>query len=415
MPPPPQSVKIIKEWDIRPRTAKARMWLQESGHKSRACPKKADRRGRNVQGQAYVICDVEHNQGPNVETVEFKIELIPDVALVACAPYRLAPSELKELSDQLKELSKKGFIRPSSSPLGVRNRYPLLRFDDLFDQLQGSSVYSKIDLRSGYHQLRIREEDILITTFRTRYGHFEFQVTPFGLTNMPAVFMDLMNGKELNMRQRRWIELLSDYDCEIHYHLAEHQKPFGLLQQPKIPEGKWEKITMDFVSRLPRTPSGYDSIWVIVDRLTKSTHFLPMKKTDNIEKLAQLYLKEIVCRHGVHVSIILDRDRHHPFGKWGKLSPRGRELVIPLEEIQLDNKLHFIEEPMEIMDREVKQLKQSQIPIVKLRWDSRRGLEYTWERKDFFKRNYLHLFSSNQKTSKRNRASGRRSRKEGRM
>ncbi|GJS54964.1 putative reverse transcriptase domain-containing protein [Tanacetum coccineum] len=89
---------------------------------------------------------------------------------------------------------------------------------------------------------------------------------------------------------------------------AEHQKPSGLLQQPEIPEWKWEKITMDFVSGLPRTPSGYDSIWVIVDRLTKSAHFLPMKKTDSIEKLAQLYLKEIVCKHGVPTSIISDRD-----------------------------------------------------------------------------------------------------------
>ncbi|GJV20015.1 putative reverse transcriptase domain-containing protein [Tanacetum coccineum] len=340
---------------------------------------------------------------------------------------------------------------------------------------------------------------------------------------------------------------------------------------------------MDFVSGLPRTPSGYDSIWVIVDRLTKSAHFLPMKKTDSIEKLAQLYLKEIVCKHGVPTSIISDRDslftsrfwkslqeamgtqldmstayhpetdgqsertiqtledmlracvidfgnswdRHLPlvefsynnsyhasikaapfealygqkcrspnrlltarsrqksyadikrkpiefqvgdmvmlkvspwkgvirFVKPGKLSPRyigpfkiierigpvahklelpdklrrihstfhvsnlkkclaDENLVIPLEEIQLDDKLHFIEEPVEIMDREVKQLKQSRIPIVKVRWNSRRGPEYTWEREDFFKRNYPHLFSSNQKTRKRNRAPRRHSHKEGRM
>ncbi|GJR72166.1 putative reverse transcriptase domain-containing protein [Tanacetum coccineum] len=154
---------------------------------------------------------------PPPQQVKFRIE--PGAAPVARAPYRLAPSELKELSDQLKELLEKGFIRPSSSPWGapvlfvkkkdgsfrmcidyrelnkltVKNRYPLPRIDDLFDQLQGSSVYSKIDLRSGYHQLRIREEDIPITAFRTRYGHYEFQVMPFGLTNAPAVFMDLMN------------------------------------------------------------------------------------------------------------------------------------------------------------------------------------------------------------------------------
>ncbi|GJS51002.1 putative reverse transcriptase domain-containing protein [Tanacetum coccineum] len=156
---------------------------------------------------------------PPTRQVEFQIDLVPGAAPVARAPYRLAPSEMKELSEQLKELSDKGFIRPSSSPWGapvlfvkkkdgsfrmcidyrelnkltVKNRYPLPRINDLFDQLQGSSVYSKINLRSGYHQLRVREEDIPKTAFRTRYGHYEFQVMPFGLTNAPAVFMDLMN------------------------------------------------------------------------------------------------------------------------------------------------------------------------------------------------------------------------------
>ncbi|GJS30473.1 reverse transcriptase domain-containing protein [Tanacetum coccineum] len=157
------------------------------------------------------------------KTSERRIEdvpvLIPGAAPVAHAPYRLAPAEMKELVEQLKKLSDKGFIRPSSSPWGapilfvkkkdgsfrmcidyrelnkltVQNRYPLPRIDDLFDQLQGSSIYSKIDLRSGYHQLRVREEDIPKTGFRTRYGHYEFQVMPFGLTNAPAVFMDLIN------------------------------------------------------------------------------------------------------------------------------------------------------------------------------------------------------------------------------
>ncbi|GJR04777.1 putative reverse transcriptase domain-containing protein [Tanacetum coccineum] len=156
---------------------------------------------------------------PPARPVEFQIDLIPGAAPVARAPYRLAPSKMKELSEQLQELSDKGFIRPSSSPWGalvlfvkkkdgsfrmcinyrelnkltVKNRYPLPRIDDLFDQLQGSSIYSKIDLRSGYHQLRVREQDIPKTAFRTRYGHYEFQVMPFGLTNAPAVFMDLMN------------------------------------------------------------------------------------------------------------------------------------------------------------------------------------------------------------------------------
>ncbi|GKE26564.1 putative reverse transcriptase domain-containing protein, partial [Tanacetum coccineum] len=129
---------------------------------------------------------------PPTRQVEFQIDLVPGAAPVARALYRLTSSELQELSTQLQELSDKGFIRPTEQVDG-EDRYPLPRIDDLFDQLQGSSVYSKIDLRSGYHQLRVRDEDIPKTTFRTRYGHYEFQVMPFGLTNAPAVFMVLMN------------------------------------------------------------------------------------------------------------------------------------------------------------------------------------------------------------------------------
>ncbi|GJZ42470.1 putative reverse transcriptase domain-containing protein [Tanacetum coccineum] len=389
---------------------------------------------------------------PPTRQVEFQINLIPGAAPIARTPYRLAPSKMKELSDQLKELIGKGFIRPSSSPWGasvlfvkkkdksfqmcidyrelnkltVKNCYPLPRIDDLFDQLQGSSVYSKIDLRSGYHQLRVRKEDILKTSFRTRYGYYEFKVqllghmidsqgihvdpakiksikdwaSPkttteirqfLGLTGLGDVLMQrekviayasrqlkiheknytthdlelgavvfalkkiwrhylygikctvftnhkslqhILDQKELNMRQRRWLELLSDYDCEIRYHLgkanileaqtearkpenlkskdvgvkAEHQKPSGLLVQPEIPQWKWDNITMDFVTMLPRTQSGNDTIWVIVDRLTKSANFLPMRETDPMDKLARLYLKEVVMRHGIPVSIICDYD-----------------------------------------------------------------------------------------------------------
>ncbi|GJQ94701.1 putative reverse transcriptase domain-containing protein [Tanacetum coccineum] len=156
---------------------------------------------------------------PLVREIEFHIDLIPGASPVVRSPYRLTPLEMFELSNQLKELQDKGFIRPSHSPWGapvlfvkkkygsmrmcidyrelnkltIKNRYPLPRIDDLFDQLQGACYFFKIDLRLGYHQLRVREEDIPKTAFRTRYGHFKFTVMPFGLTNAPAIFMDLMN------------------------------------------------------------------------------------------------------------------------------------------------------------------------------------------------------------------------------
>ncbi|GJR64568.1 putative reverse transcriptase domain-containing protein [Tanacetum coccineum] len=695
---------------------------------------------------------------PPTRQVEFHIELIPGATPVARAPYRLAPAEMKKLAEQLKELSDKGFIRPSSSPWGapilfvkkkdgsfrmcidyrelnkltVKNRYPLSRIDGLFDELQGSSIYSKIDLRSGFHQLRVREEDIPKTAFKTRYRHYEFQVMPFGLTNAPAVFMDLMNRvckpyldkfvimfidniliyshneKEHEEHLKTILELLKkeelyvkfskcefwintvkfighvidnsgihvdpdqieaaknwvspttpseihqflglagyyrrfikgfskiakpmtelmkknqkfdwdeeqeeafqllkqklcvapilalpegsedfvvycdasikglgvvlmqrmkviayasrqlkihdknytthDLECntpklgrsgirvrgvlllrsslgydhcwklhttsldarkeavkvenieakdiggmlkklearlmehyvwiiEVGYHVthdmkmlywrpnmkadiatyvskcltcakvkAEHQRPSGLLVQPDIPEWKWEKIKMDFITKLPKTVAGFDSIWVIVDRLTKSAHILPMRETDSTEKLMRLYMKEIVARHALGMQLNLST-AYHPqtdgqsertiqtledmlrtcvidfgngwdrpfefevgdkvmlkvapwkgvmrFGKRRKLNPHyigpfriierigpvayhlelpqelsrvhnvfhvcnlkkclsDDTLVIPLEEIQLDDKLNFVEEPIEIMDREVKQLK----------------------------------------------------------
>ncbi|GJQ91891.1 putative reverse transcriptase domain-containing protein [Tanacetum coccineum] len=156
---------------------------------------------------------------PPVREIEFHIDLNPEASPVVRSPYRLAPSEMLDLSNQLKELQEKGFIRPSHSPWGapvlfvkkkdgamrmcidykelnkltIKNRYPLPIIDDLFDQLQGACCFSKIDLHSGYHQLRVQEEDIPKTAFRTRYGHFEFTVMSFGLTNAPTIFMDLMN------------------------------------------------------------------------------------------------------------------------------------------------------------------------------------------------------------------------------
>ena len=663
---------------------------------------------------------------PPEREVEFAIDVLPGVAPVSKAPYRMAPVELKELKTQLQELLDKGFIRPSISPWGapvlfvkkkdgslrlcidyrelnkltIKNKYPLPRIEDLFDQLKGARYFSKIDLRSGYYQMRVKDADVPKTAFRTRYGHYEFLVMPFGLTNAPAAFMDLMNRvfipyldrfvvvfiddilvysksmeehdhhlrtvfqtlkenqlyakfskcefwleevsflghvisaegikvdpkkieavmdwkpprnptevrsflgfagyyrrfvkgfsviaapltkllhknakfdwnekcqssfeklkamlteapvlvqpesgkdyviysdaslnglgcvlmqegkvvayasrqlkthernypthdlemaaivfalkiwrhylygekcyiytdhkslkylptqKELNLRQRRWMEFIKDYDCLIDYHpgkanvvadalsrksmmalqvlnvglsfsgdgaivaelraqpvlldqirqaqsedanfivireklqsgdsipdftirdnclyfknrlcvpnwdelrksilteahssqfamhpgatkmyqnlrrhywwsgmkrdvtafvaqclvcqqvKAEHQVPSGLLQQITIPEWKWERITMDFVTSLPLTQKKHDAVWVVVDRLTKSAHFLPVRADYTLERLARLYVDEIVRLHGVPVSIISDRDPRFTSRFWKKL------------------------------------------------------------------------------------------------
>ncbi|KAI3677796.1 hypothetical protein L6452_37066 [Arctium lappa] len=705
---------------------------------------------------------------PPDRQVEFCIDLIPEAAPIARAPYQLAPAEMKEMMTQLHELLDKGFIRPSTSPWGapvlfvkkkdgsmrmcidyqelnkvtVKNKYPLPRIDDLFDQLQGASYFSKIDLRSGYHQLKVREEDVPKTAFRTSplldkcvivfiddiliysrskedhethlrtilellkreklyakfskcefwlkevqfLGHvvskegikvdpakieaikgwevpktpselrsflglagyyrkfiqdFSRIVTPLtSLTrknvkfvwaeaqkeafsklkeslssapilslpngtegfviysdasnlglgcvlmqegkviayasrqlkehekNYPAhdlelaavvfalkiwrhylyrikcqIYTDhkslqhLFNQRELNMRQRRWMELLSDYDCEILYHPGkanvvadalsrkergettkvvayrvdvvsnfleevikyqeevaskenwkserivgivnslvvdnrgvkcfnkrvwipnvgelrkrvleevhkspEHQRPYGELQSLEIPFWKWDEITMDLVTGLPQSPKGHDAIWVIIDRLTKSAHFLPIKETYPLEKLAQLYIDEIVTRHEVPSSIVSDRDARFTstfwrrvvrFGKKGKLRPRfvgpftimGRvgkvayeldlpeslcgihptfhvsnlkkclaeaDVVVPLEDIRVDENLSYIKEPVAISDLKVKKLRNKEIRLVKVQWKFHKGKESTWEVEEDMRSQYPHLFN----------------------
>ena len=193
---------------------------------------------------------------PPEREIDFPIDLVPGIAPISLPPYRMAPAELKELKTQLQELVDRGFIRPSISPWGapvlfvkkkddtwrlcidyrqlnkvtIRNKYPLPRIDDLFDQLQGARVFSKINLRSGYHQLRIRESDIPNTAFRTRYGHYEFLVMFFRLTNAPAAFMDLMNHVFRLYLDRFVIVFIDDILVYSRSEL-EHERHLGLVLQ----------------------------------------------------------------------------------------------------------------------------------------------------------------------------------------
>ncbi|GJX89021.1 putative reverse transcriptase domain-containing protein [Tanacetum coccineum] len=318
---------------------------------------------------------------PPTRPVEFQIDLIPGAAPVARAPYRLAPSEMKELSEQLQELSDKGFIRPSSSPWGapvlfvkkkdgsfrmcidyrelnkltVKNRYPLPRIDDLFDQLQGSSIYSKIDLRSGYHQLRDKKEheehlkailellkkeklrDIPKERLEPRadgtsclndksllpcYGDLRSVVMHESHNSKYSIHPGSEKMYQDVKKLYWWPNMKADIATYVSKCLtcakvkAEHQRPSGLLVQPAIPEWKWDNIMMDFITKLPKSSQGFDTIWVIMDRLTKSAHFLPIRENDPLDKLARLYLNRIVARHGIPVSIICDRDGRFTSNFW---------------------------------------------------------------------------------------------------
>ncbi|GJU84458.1 reverse transcriptase domain-containing protein [Tanacetum coccineum] len=674
---------------------------------------------------------------PPQRQVEFRIDLVPRATPIAKSPYRLAPSEMQELSGQLQELQDKdpskieavknwktpttpseirsflglaGYYRrfianfskitkPLTSLTQKNQKYvwgveqeeafqtlknnlcdaPILTLPDGVEDfvvyydasnqglgcvlMQRSKVIAYASRQLKTHEKNYTTHDLelgaVVFALKT-WRHYLYGTKSVIYTDHKSL-QHIFDQKELNMRQRRWIELFSDYECEIRYHpgkanvvadalsrkerlkprrvralamtiqigmreriqvaqsevlrqenilmenlhgldqqmekkegeslhfmdriwvpliggvrtiimdeahkskysvKAEHQRPSGLLQQPEIPEWKWDKITMDFITKLPRSKSRNDTIWVIVDRLTKSAHFLAIREDYSIEKLAKIYVNEIVARHGVLVSIISDRDgrftsrcwqtvqkalgmrldmstAYHPqtdgqsertiqtlediyhssircapfealygrkcrspvlwaeiressligpeliqemtdkvvlikeklkaardrqksyadnrrkplefevgdrvmlkvspwkgvirFGKKGKLAPRyvgpfeileriglvayrlrlpeelsgvhdtfhvsnlkkclaDASLHVPLDEIKVDKTLRFVEEPVEIMDREVKSLKRSKIALVKVRWNSKRGPEFTWEREDYMKSKYPQLF-----------------------
>ncbi|XP_075478828.1 uncharacterized protein LOC142519681 [Primulina tabacum] len=313
---------------------------------------------------------------PPDREVEFVIDVVPGTVPISKAPYRMASTEMKELKNQLQDLLDKGFIRPSSSPWGA----------------PGATVFSKIELRSGYYQLKVREADVPKTAFRTSIAVDPMKIEAIkkwpipttvsevrsflGLEGKANVIADALSCKSVSslssliqkpllldlqrseitiveqgtiarisalvirptfidrIRQEepndnQLMELRSKADKKGNTEFAmdiddlltwrgrilfpvqvkiEHQRPAGTLQSLPIPQWKWEHITMDFVTGLPGTPKGYNSIWVIVHRLTKSAHFLPVKMTFTMNQYAEVYVAEILRLHGIPVSIVSDRD-----------------------------------------------------------------------------------------------------------
>nr|GEY46325.1 putative reverse transcriptase domain-containing protein [Tanacetum cinerariifolium] len=282
---------------------------------------------------------------PPVRQVEFQIDLIPGTAHVARAPYRLAPSEMQELSNQLQELIDRDIIRPSTSSWGA----PVL----LVKKKDGSFRMC-IDYRDqGFHvdpakikAVKNWETPTTPTEKHKKYIWEEDQESAFQLLKQKlyeALILALPKGNDdfvvycdaslqgsdkmyQDLKKLYWWPnmkaIIAEYvgKCLTCSRVkVECQKPSGLLVQPEIPMWKWERITMDFVMKLPKTSNEHDTIWVIVNCLTKSAHFIPTRETDSKETLTRLYIKEIVSRHGMPISIISDRDSHLTSRFWQSL------------------------------------------------------------------------------------------------
>nr|GEV41699.1 putative reverse transcriptase domain-containing protein [Tanacetum cinerariifolium] len=318
---------------------------------------------------------------PSTQQVEFQINLMPGVAPAARAPYRLAPSEMKELSEQLQELSDKGFIRPSSLPWGALKKVIFewgdkqeAAFQTLKNKLcsapilvlpQGAKnliVYCDVPYKGvgavlmqnekviayASRQLKIHEKNYTTHDLELGAVVFALKIWKHYLYGTKCtVFTDhkslqhILNQKELNIRQRHWLELLSNYDYEIIYHPGKANIVAGTLsRKEQIKSLRVRALVMTIGSNLPKQ---------ILEAQIEA------QKPENI--------------------------KNEDLG------------AVPFEGLYVDDKLRFMEEPVEIMDREVKRLKQSCIPIVKVQWNSRRGHEFTWEREDQVQKKYPHLFT----------------------
>ncbi|XP_075074805.1 uncharacterized protein LOC142162357 [Nicotiana tabacum] len=445
---------------------------------------------------------------PPEREINFAIDMLPDTQPISIPLYRMAPAELKELKAQLKDLLNKGFIRPITSPwvafLGhivsdkgikvdgqkieavqnwprpttpteVRSFLGLAGDQGVVVQnIAGSSLVAEVEMRQfeDPELVKIKESipfqkkqlfeqsDDGILKYKGRWcvpnvGELRKQI----MTEMHQSRYSVHPGSTKmyhDLRQLYWwngikkdIATFGAQCPNCQQVKAEHQKPGGLLQNIEIPAWKWESINMDFITGLPNSRRRFNSIWVIVDRLTKSAHFLPVRTTYSAEDYASLYIKEIVRLHGVPFSIISDRgaqftanfcrspigwfdvgetkllgpelvqqavekvkliqerlrtaqsrqksysdnrrrDLEFAVGDWGK----NHVLTSPIEDIEVSENLSYEEIPIAILDRQIRKLRTKEVASVKVLWRSNNVEEMTWEAEEDMKSRYPHLFES---------------------
>nr|GEV33401.1 hypothetical protein [Tanacetum cinerariifolium] len=372
---------------------------------------------------------------------EKRLKDVPIVRDFPEAPYRLAPSEMKELSDQLHELSDKGFIRHSSLPWGSLIFKGIYVDPAKIESIKDwASSKTATEIRQflglvGYYQRFIEGFSKIaksMTKLTKKQVKFDWGAENFivycdashkglGKANVVA---DALSRKE-RIKPLQVQALVMTIGLDLPKQILEAQTEARKPENLEAEDVGGMLVETSRVSENPRK----EKLELCADgtlclnnknRLTKSAYFLPMRENDSMVKLTRLYLKEVVTRHGIPVLIICDRDGRftsklegfgYSFGYEFKLPQQlcrvhsmfyvsnlkkclsDKSLAILFDEIHIDDKLYFIKEPVEIMNREVKQLKQSRILIVKVRWNSQRGLEFTWEREDQFQKKYLHLFT----------------------
>ncbi|XP_069142902.1 uncharacterized protein, partial [Solanum lycopersicum] len=377
---------------------------------------------------------------PPDRDIDFCIDLEPGTRPISIPPYRMAPAELRELKAQLQELLSKGFIRPSASPWGAPDGVMVdpSKIETVKNWVRPtnvSEIRSFVGLASYYRR------------FVKGFSSIASQLTNLTKQNVPFVWSDeceesfqkLKTLLEVNEKGGflACVEARSSFLDKIKGKQFNDEKlirirdkrPGGTHQRMPIPEWKWERIAIDFVVGLPKTLGKFDSIWVIVDRLTKSAHFIPVKVTYNAEKLAKLYISEVVRLHGVPLFIISDRGTQ--FTSKGKLSPRyigpfevlkrvgevAYELALPpglsgvhpvfhvsmlkryhgdgnyiirWDSVLLDENLSYEEEPVAILDREIRKLRSREIASIKVQWKNRPVEEATWEKEADMRERYPH-------------------------